>query len=76
MHAHLRSYFDFISVFYFFLNFLLKPARPIKPEPTRSMVAGSGTGAIFTPATENSWFSPHILSPGDENQMVSTLLLM
>lgn len=28
---------------YPFLNFLLNPARPSKPEPRRSMVAGSGT---------------------------------
>jgi len=27
----------------YFLYFLLNPARPIKPEPKRSMVAGSGT---------------------------------
>lgn len=32
------------SFSYFFLNFLLKPASPIKPEPSKSMVAGSGTG--------------------------------
>ena len=30
---------------YLFLNFLLNPARPINPEPKRSMVVGSGTGA-------------------------------
>ncbi len=30
---------------YFFLNFLLKPTRPIRPELKRSMVVGSGTGA-------------------------------
>ena len=29
---------------YRFLNFLLKPARPISPEPRRSMIVGSGTG--------------------------------
>ena len=28
----------------FFLNFLLKPARPISPVTKRSIVAGSGTG--------------------------------
>ena len=31
---------------YLFLNFLLNPARPIIPEPRRSMVAGSGTGLV------------------------------
>ena len=29
---------------YLFLNFLLKPARPIMPDPSRSMVVGSGMG--------------------------------
>ena len=29
---------------YFFLNFFLKAARPSAPAPTKSMVAGSGTG--------------------------------
>jgi hypothetical protein len=29
---------------YPFLNFLLNPARPIRPEPSRSMVVGSGMG--------------------------------
>ena len=28
----------------YYLNFLLNPARPIRPKPRRSMVAGSGTG--------------------------------
>jgi hypothetical protein len=28
----------------YFLNFLLKMARPANPQPTISMVAGSGTG--------------------------------
>ena len=27
----------------YFLNFLLNPVSPIRPEPRRSMVAGSGT---------------------------------
>ena len=30
---------------YLFLNFLLNPKRPNRPEPKRSMVAGSGTVA-------------------------------
>ena len=34
-----------IDADYLFLNFLLpNPVSPIKPEPRRSMVAGSGTG--------------------------------
>jgi len=28
---------------YLFLNLLLNPARPISPDPKRSMLAGSGT---------------------------------
>jgi len=32
---------------YLFLNFLLNAASPIRPEPSRSMVAGSGTGLIL-----------------------------
>jgi hypothetical protein len=40
---------------YHFLNFLLNPASPSKPELTRSMVAGSGTGALTgVPSTENA----------------------
>ena len=31
----------------YFLNLLLKPARPINPEANRSMVAGSGNVATF-----------------------------
>jgi hypothetical protein len=34
-----------IDVGCIFLNFLLNPARPIKPEPRRSMVTVSGTGS-------------------------------
>ena len=30
-----------------FLNFFPKPARPSRPSPRRSMVAGSGTGARY-----------------------------
>jgi hypothetical protein len=30
-----------IDAVYLFLNFLLNPARPIKPLPRRSMVVGS-----------------------------------
>ena len=30
---------------YLFLNFFLNPIRPARPDPSRSMVAGSGTGA-------------------------------
>jgi hypothetical protein len=30
----------------YFFFFLRTPARPIKPVPNRSMVAGSGTGAV------------------------------
>lgn len=37
-----------IDVAYFFLNFLLNPARPIRPEPRRSMVVGSGTGGAVS----------------------------
>jgi hypothetical protein len=33
---------NLISVY--FPNFLMKLARPTRPEPSRSMVAGSGTG--------------------------------
>ena len=36
-----------IDADYLFLNFLLKPQSPIRPEPNRSMVAGSGTGAAL-----------------------------
>lgn len=31
---------------YFVETLLLRPARPIRPVPTSSMVAGSGTGAL------------------------------
>jgi len=33
------------SGWFYFLNFLLSPTSPSRPEPRRSMVAGSGTGA-------------------------------
>lgn len=43
-----------ILINYFFLRF--KPASPAKPVPSRNMVAGSGTGAVFTVArTIMSW---------------------
>lgn len=44
----------FRKVEYYFLFFLsLAPARPTKPVPNKSIVAGSGTGAVVTniPAT-------------------------
>ena len=37
---------------YYFLNFFLNPAKPAKPVPKSSIVAGSGTGATET----SSWF--------------------
>ena len=33
-------------IIYFLLNFLLTPANPTKPDPNKSMVVGSGTGAL------------------------------
>jgi len=36
-----------ITFYYFFLNFLLNPAKQIKPEPRRSKVVGSGRGAVI-----------------------------
>jgi hypothetical protein len=38
-----------IDADYLFLNFLLNPARPIKPETIRSMVDGSGMEAETSP---------------------------
>ena len=38
--------FMYLLTAVYFLNFLLNPASPIKPEPKRSMVAGSGTEFI------------------------------
>ena len=35
-----------VHIPYLFLNLLFNPARPAKPEPRRSMVAGSGTGEV------------------------------
>jgi hypothetical protein len=42
-----------------FLNFLLKPIRPTRPEPRSSMVEGSGTGEIsFEVNLKSSKFPP------------------
>ena len=43
----LQKYIPEISVYYGhpLLNFLLNPARPNRPEPSKSIVVGSGTGA-------------------------------
>ncbi len=44
----------FNQQYYFFLRLLLAAANPAKPVPKRSIVAGSGTGAIvLKSSTEN-----------------------
>jgi len=39
---------------YFFLNFLT-PASPARPEARRSMLAGSGTGALADETHAPTW---------------------
>ena len=59
IHGFVKNQKAFQSpICWFFLKCLLpKPARPIKPVPTRSMVAGSGTGAGPLPGMKISRFS-------------------
>jgi hypothetical protein len=38
-----ETFFALIKNLFYFRNFFLSPARPINPEPIRSIVVGSGT---------------------------------
>jgi len=53
------SYFIVYLDYYFLENFLRpNPARPMRPVPKRSMVAGSGTG--IDPLKYETWLSPPV----------------